>query len=311
MNKIYHPCLFQGAKQLKNKKDYFEGWYFKNTNRKETISFIPGIYSNAEEKEAFIQIITHQNSWYIPYPITDFTYYDKPFGIKIGNNYFSDDTMVINLHNKCLEAQGTLIYQDRTPITHHLFSPNIMGIFSFIPKMECHHAISSMKHSITGSIEINHEKILFEKGIGYIEKDWGISFPSSYVWGQANCFPDDTISLFFAVANIPFGRFHFQGFICNFICSGKEYRFATYNGSKILKRETTKQGIHIIFKKNHFILEVWAKNNQTSQLKAPKQGQMKNHIQESIQAEIEVTLKIGNHLIYQDKSNCAGLEIMS
>ena len=46
MNKMFlmkNPDLFQGEKNLNTNKNYFEGWYFKNTNNIESISFIPGI----------------------------------------------------------------------------------------------------------------------------------------------------------------------------------------------------------------------------------------------------------------------------
>lgn len=60
MNKLFlikNPELFQGEKRIKTNNNYFEGWYFKNTNSKKGISFIPGININEQEKKAFIQII--------------------------------------------------------------------------------------------------------------------------------------------------------------------------------------------------------------------------------------------------------------
>lgn len=41
MNKLLlmkNPELFQGEKYLNNKKNYFEGWYFKNINHERGIS---------------------------------------------------------------------------------------------------------------------------------------------------------------------------------------------------------------------------------------------------------------------------------
>lgn len=36
-----NPDLFQGKKFLNRNKQYFEGWYFKNTTNENGISFIP------------------------------------------------------------------------------------------------------------------------------------------------------------------------------------------------------------------------------------------------------------------------------
>ena len=68
MNKLFlirNPKVFQGERYLNTNKNYFEGWYFKNTNNKNGISFIPGININEHEKKAFIQVITNDSSYSI------------------------------------------------------------------------------------------------------------------------------------------------------------------------------------------------------------------------------------------------------
>ena len=47
--------------------------------------------------------------------------------------------------------------------------------------MECYHGIISMNHDILGSLKYNDEDISFNKGKGYMEKDWGHSFPKLYL----------------------------------------------------------------------------------------------------------------------------------
>ena len=79
-----------------------------------------------------------------------------------------------------------------------------MGPFSHLSFMECNHAILSMKHSVSGILMFNGKILNFDQGIGYIEKDWGTSFPSSYLWCQANDFFTRTTSFFLSIATIPF-----------------------------------------------------------------------------------------------------------
>ena len=46
MNKLFlikNQEAFQGEKYLSKGKNYFEGWYFKNSIGNDSISFIPGI----------------------------------------------------------------------------------------------------------------------------------------------------------------------------------------------------------------------------------------------------------------------------
>ncbi len=165
MNKLFlmkNPELFQGEKYLNTNKDYFEGWYFKNTNYKEGISFIPGININNENKKAFIQIITNDASYFTNYDIDDFEFKYNPFCIKIGNNIFSRDSIHIDISDdyQNLKVNGTIKCSNTKNIKTNIFKPNIMGPFSYIPHMECNHAILSMKNNIVISILIINKLIL-------------------------------------------------------------------------------------------------------------------------------------------------------
>ena len=120
MNKlllIKNAELFQGKKYLDKKKNYFEGWYFKNINNQRGISFIPGINIDDISSKAFIQIIIN----------------DKSQSLKIHGNI------------KCSKSKN---------IKTNIFAPNIMGPFSYVPFMECNHAIISMQNTINGCINI-------------------------------------------------------------------------------------------------------------------------------------------------------------
>lgn len=181
MNKLFlikNPDLFQGEKYLNINKNYFEGWYFKNTNKGNTISFIPGINITENDKKAFIQVITHEMSYFINYDINDFKYSYAPFSIQIANNFFSKEKVCINIKEKTqnLEIYGELIYLDNKNIKTNILNPNIMGPFSYIPFMECNHAILSMQNSIKGMININDKKINFNNGIRLYRKRLGNFF---------------------------------------------------------------------------------------------------------------------------------------
>jgi hypothetical protein len=69
--------------------------------------------------------------------------------------------------------------------------------------MECYHGVLSFDHKISGSLTINEIEVNFDDGKGYLEKDWGTSIPSSWIWMQTNQFQGDVASLFGSVAKIP------------------------------------------------------------------------------------------------------------
>ena len=159
MNRLYlikNPEVFQGEKYLKTNKSYFEGWYFKNVSDKNGISFIPGINvdKDTNTKKAFIQVITNTSSYYINYSIDDFKFSEKPFYIKIKNNIFSKEGIHIDIkdNSQNIKIYGDIKYLNNKNIKTSNINPNIMGPFSYIPFMECNHAILSMKNRTEGEL---------------------------------------------------------------------------------------------------------------------------------------------------------------
>lgn len=315
MNRLFlmqNPELFQGSQYLNKNKDYFEGWYFKNSNGKDTISFIPGINISNKNKQAFIQVITNNSSYFIPYNINEFKYSVSPFYIKIGNNFFSKEKIYIDIKDaeKNISIYGNIKYSNTKNINTNLLNPNIMGPFSYIPFMECNHAILSMKSNTYGSININNTELNFNQGLGYIEKDWGCSFPKSYIWCQGNNFQKSNASFMISIADIPFKLFNFRGIICVLIIDDKEFKFTTYNNSKIIKYDINNNLINITLKQGNYSLILESEYNIGHKLSAPVRGKMEKDILESISSSITITLKKGNELIFSDISNNCGLEIV-
>ena len=315
MNKlllIKNAELFQGEKYLDKKKDYFEGWYFKNANFQRGISFIPGINIDDAEAKAFIQIITNDMSYFINYNIKDFKFNNNPFYIKIGNNSFSKEDVNINIEDKSqnLKIYGNIKYLNSQNINTNILAPNIMGPFSYIPFMECNHAIISMQNVINGYININDETIQFNNDRGYIEKDWGSSFPKFYIWCQGNHFQKTNASFMFSIADIPFKIFTFKGFICVLLIDNKEFKFTTYNNAKLVECDIKEDSFNITFKRDLYTLNIKSKYSQGLKLVAPVKGKMEKDIFESICASVNVTLKKEREIIFSGISNMCGLEIV-
>lgn len=315
MNKLLlmkNAELFQGAKYLNKKKSYFEGWYFKNTNLQKGISFIPGINIDDKEAKAFIQVITNNTSYFVNYNIKDFKFNYNPFYIKIGSNSFSKEGLNINIKDKSqnLKIHGDIKYSNSKNINTNIFVPNIMGPFSYIPFMECNHAIISMQNTSNGCININNEEIHFNNDTGYIEKDWGGSFPKSYIWCQGNNFKRTNASFMISIADVPFKLFTFKGIICVLLIDNKEFKFTTYNNTKLVEYEITEDFINITLKKSDYSLNIKSKYSKGLKLAAPVKGKMTKNIFESISALVTVTLKREKEIIFCDTSTMCGLEIV-
>ena len=315
MSRLYlirNPEVFQGEKYLKMGKNYFEGWYFKNISKGEGISFIPGINIEETNKKAFIQVITNSSSYFIDYSINDFRFGHNPFYIKIGKNIFSKDFIYLDIldNKQNIKINGKIKYTNNQNIKTNTLSPNIMGPFSYLPFMECNHAILSMKNTAIGEIAINDKTMKFNNGNGYIEKDWGTSFPKSYIWCQGNNFKKKNASFMIAIADIPLKILNFRGIICDLILDSKEYKFTTYNNSKIIKYIVNGNLLSITLKKNNYYLEVKSLFDKGLKLSAPVKGKMQKNIFESISANVSIILRLGNKVIFSDSSTNCGIEVV-
>lgn len=306
---FFNPEQFQGWGK---KKSYFEGWYYKIVDPTEKYAFaiIPGITLNKTgERHAFIQVLDGKklSASYHKFNFDAFRPSPGKFEISIANNHFSENEMELILP----EIKGKLVFQNNVPWPKPIHSPGIMGPYSFVPFMECYHGIISMDHSITGQIEYDNHKINFDNGRGYIEKDWGKSFPSAYFWLQSNHFSKPGLSIKASVAKIPWLNSHFTGFICGVWIKDRLIRFTSYNGTVLQRSFANEAIVEIIMRnKNHEISIIAHRDNATG-LASPILGQMEGRIEESMNARIKVVLTDlkKNKIILEDTARNGGLEV--
>ncbi len=311
--KIWRPETYQGAKR---KKNYFEGWYFKliDKSRKTVIAIIPGISigENKQDSHSFVQFIdaVKGQTEYYRFPFKDFSTDKNTFDIQIGHNHFSDKSIDVNLSNEKTSISGALHFDNILKYPKSFFHPGVMGPFSFIPGMECYHGVVNISHTISGALSINDAKIDMTGGEGYIEKDWGTSFPESWVWLQANHFDNGSASFMFSVARIPWLGSSFTGLISLLKTENGYYNFSTYNGGKITHLKIDDNSLEVHVRKRSYTLKFNAEYRQGGILKAPKNGLMEREIEESITADI--TLRLTDRkgrTIFKGKSKWVGMEL--
>jgi tocopherol cyclase len=311
------PEVFQG--NLK-KKFYFEGWYNKivNATADRIYAIIPTIALNKKEQtsHAFIQYLDGINATaeYFRYPLEDFENLSKKkYEIQLGKNYFSLDRIHLDIDQADYTIEGDLEYLDPIPWPKKFLQPGVMGWFSYMPFMETYHGMVSMNHELRGTLTINGEDINFDKGKGYIEKDWGKSFPSAWIWTQSNHFSTPKLSFMFSIAKVPFLGMNFNGFLSALWHEGDFYKFATYTRAKINSLEINPDSIQIIVEDKNYRLkfEIAKKGIGSGLLKAPEEGVMSGHIAESINSKIKLKLldKKKDSIIIDDIGVNAGLEI--
>jgi hypothetical protein len=188
-----------------------------------------------------------------------------------------------------------------------------MGWYSFVPFMECKHAVVSVNHSLTGTLRVNDKTIDFSGGKGYIEKDWGVSFPAAWIWLQSNNFENPDTSVMLSVAKIPWLGNYFMGFICFLYLNDTFYRFSTYNNSVISRLEYDDNIVQIEISNKEHKIKFSITRKKEGELVAPEHGKMNRMIKESVDSECVVELfdLKSKKVIFEGTGRRAGLEITS
>jgi tocopherol cyclase len=304
---LWNPDMYHGWGK---RKSYFEGWYFKVVSREKdgALAIIPGISHDAEgTPHAFIQVMDglSRKATYHEFSADEFRPSPHRFELDLAGNFFSPNRLSLNLTGLC----GELELHDIYPWPSRLLAPGIMGWYSFVPFMECYHGVVSVDHRLSGQLNVEGKEIDFSGGKGYIEKDWGRSFPSAWIWMQTNDFGEcERTSLMASVANIPWVGSSFVGFIVGFLLEGHLYEFATYNRSAMSINISGRE-VHLIFRRKQLELRLVAHQAEGTPLIAPIEGAMAGKVNESLTARVEVELRRNRKVVFQKTGHTAGMEM--
>ena len=310
---IWHPDRYHG----RGKKDgFFEGWYFKvvDPTERHIYAFIPGISFAAEDSHSFIQVLNGASgeSRYFRYGLGDFRASKTRFEVEIGGSAFANDTVRIDIPG---EYRGELKFLGVRPWPVSLFSPGVMGPYAFAPFMECYHGVLSLDHGIQGRMSVGTGEMDFTGGRGYIEKDWGRAFPSSWVWMQSNHFSEPGFSLSLSLARVPWRRSWFPGLIAGLLVRDRLYRFATYTGAKLTRLDVSETSVVLEIRDAKHRLEVEAARTAGGELVSPRpRAGMTGRIGETMSSVVRVALrrgeKFGGALVFEGEGRNAGLEVV-
>jgi tocopherol cyclase len=274
---------------------FFEGWYIKciNRNRANAIVVIPGIqlHTDKTKSQAFIQVLdgNARTTRYVSYPLETFSAARRGMDFRIDKNIFSARRLLLDIDSPDCRLQGELEFSGLSPWPVSFRSPGIMGWYAWAPFMECYHGVVSLDHAVSGCLTLDGRKIHFDGGRGYIEKDWGRSFPRAYTWMQCNHFHQTRTGLIVSIAVIPWLRGScFRGFIIGFLQDGYLHKFATYTGAKLRDLSIDDREIRFIVSDMHHRLVVTAQRAAGGWLQAPGAEGMGARVAETLNGVIDL-----------------------
>jgi len=305
------PGVYHG---LNKKPPFFEGWYYKlvSADEKSKVAIIPGVILG-QDAHAFVQVLdgVDGTSAYLRFPVTDFLADDRHFSIVIGDNRFDDRRLHLALDRPECRLMGEIQLGPLNPWPVTLLSPGVMGWYAWVPYMECYHGVLSFSHALQGGLTLNDQTLDFSGGRGYIEKDWGQSFPAAWVWLQSNHFAGVDACITASVAIIPWIGRAFRGFIVGLWLDGKLHRFATYAGAQIESLQIYDDHVDWVLQNRHARLLLKACRVQGGLLRGPTRLDMGQRVLETLNATVQVRLEtLQGRLLWEGDGAHTGLEVM-
>ena len=317
LRRTLHPAWYQGTD---SRPPYFEGWYFKlvDPTERHRIAVIPGILKAADSaaSHAFVQVLDGSSgvATYHRYPPEAFHSSEESFDIRVGDSRFSLERLRLAIRSGERSLSGQLDFVELKPWPVRLASPGVMGWFAWVPFLRTYHGVLSFDHVIEGSLALDGEVIDFQTGRGYIEKDWGRSFPDAWIWTQTNHFDPAGTSLTASIATIPFLGTDFRGFIIGLRHLDHLYRFATYTGARIEELGFEEGVVHIVVADRRQRLEIVARSANTGVLRGPTGLDMTGRVPESLDGEVSIRLSATaagrSTPIYSGRGRNAGVEMV-
>ena len=296
---------------------FFEGWYFKlvDATEQHRLAIIPGISlaPDSAKTHAFVQLLDGSSgrSAYREYEAKDFACPSQTLDLSIRSNRFTGQGITVDVDTPGFGVRGSVNFGPLTPWPVTLTSPGIMGWYGWMPFMECYHGVLSMDHSLAGRLAVDGREVDFTGGRGYIEKDWGRSFPSAWIWMQTNHFDEPGVSLSASVAIIPWIGRSFPGFIVGLLRGGRLHRFATYTGARLARLSFGDTEVSWTVRDREHELTMRATRSAGSLLRAPSTTAMDRRIAESLTAVVDITLTdVGSgRVVFTGRGRNAGLEV--
>lgn len=196
MFRIFKPTTLRGNLEHKT---FFEGWFQKIYSKEYNSSFVI-IYGyatrNTEDKFGFIQILfPNKTTEIIYFNRNEFSCDPDSHIVRMGENLLTTEIIQINTKDLIIHLKLMNNHVSKT-------FKNSMGYNYFLPNLPCYHAVLNTGHLVSGEIKQKNERFIIKNELGYLEKNWGTSFPETYYWLHAVDPNDPQVSILFSRAEI-------------------------------------------------------------------------------------------------------------
>jgi tocopherol cyclase len=285
---IYKPTTLRGHLERNN---YFEGW-FQKIYSKELNASIVIIYGyatqNTTDKTGFIQILLPKKTPEIIYfNRNEISFHPKEHIVRMGENLLTTESIQIHTNDihmflKLTNNQVTQTFK------------NSMGYYYFVPHLPCYHSVLNAAHQVSGEIQLKEARYVLNNENGYLEKNWGTSFPESYIWLHAVDPLDAKVSMLFSIAEIKWLGIKFLKHVGHFCFDDKQIDLRSLNNFAFTYQRPSKDNYQIQIKSSTLQIEISIALGNNILFKGPQGGKLSNDIIHFIDADIQIRLSENN-----------------
>lgn len=268
---------------------FFEGWFQKVYLRQHRTSFVI-IYGyatgNAHETFGFIQVLMPgEEPRIVCFPKDQVTLDRHKHIVRMGDNVLSTDAIDIKMNE--LRMQLQLIDNQRIDTLN-----NSMGYAYYVPSLPCYHSVLNTSHGVSGSIVHKSKEYAIDNELGYLEKNWGTSFPDRYMWLHAVDPNNPEISLLFSCADIQWLGGTFTRHVGHMRFDGKHIDLRELSSVVISTHRADPDTYIYRINSRSLQLDVAITVGQKVLLKAPEHGSLSREIPHHIDALIEARITL-------------------
>ncbi len=276
---------------MKGKKNCFEGWYFRQQAKDFTCAFIPAIsYDEEGRMKGSLQVVLPHKAWtfYYGHPV-NINMKDSLF-VVLDKNVFTDGCIHLDIDEPDLRIKGDIYFDDEPAAKFH-----VMGPLDVLP-LPCKHKIWAMEQTLSGVLAINGKAVSFDGGKGYLEADYGRSFPDKYFWTHCNWFRRADLRITCAAAEMPVAGKFFRGCFACIDNHGEKIKLATYKGCRI--EHYSPSGFRM--RQGKYLLEGWKMEGTPVTLRSPVNGQLTGRTEEYLVCRVRYRLEKDGKVIFDE-----------
>lgn len=271
----------------------FSGNYYKINCNESGYRFITIVsYINKKnDKGAHVQFISIDDKGNLVFTKTlKFPKYSKNKEIiHFGNSWASSEELRIDESDLKIFVSIT----KSTPLPKPLLGKNVMGIYHYLPFVQCKHYVANIFSHVKGEIAFKDRSFVMNDSLMYSENSKGHSFPKKYLWYHFDQFKEcDDTYLFFAHANPKWLVVRKNTYIGFFYHKGEYFALGELSGAKLLKKSIGAQMAEIKIKTKQIELNVQIEQgHENLQLVGPSTKGMIRPIKEYINSLAIIKLK--------------------